>query len=247
MLNRLQINLKDNWIFFTIILLFLIFVGGFLTQHDRLEGHVLINGYHNSFGDLFLPYITHIGDGIIALVIILLLLIWRIEYGLLAICAFGFTAGITQFLKVVVYDDVERPFLALWRFFHGGNGHLILDEARMKVSNSFPSGHTTSAMSIFCALTLIFRKNGLGIVFVSLAIIASMSRVYLSQHFMEDVFSGTLIGVTGTLLVVSKYEKTFHEKFAGQRLTLKRTFDFFSSLLVLLIGLPFFIIISLIL
>ncbi len=61
--------------------------------------------------------------------------------------------------------------------------------------NSFPSGHTITAFAIFIILALIVKKNYLKVFFTTIAILAGFSRVYLSQHFLEDIFSGALIGI----------------------------------------------------
>ncbi len=205
---------------------------------------MMINQYYNDFGDASFPLITHIGDGITAIIIVLLLLIWRLEYGILALIAFTATAGITHGLKFFAYDETWRPLHDLWSFFKDGPGHLVLEEGDMRIINSFPSGHTTSAMSIFCILALIVKKRWASFVFALLAILASFSRVYLSQHFMEDVFAGTLIGVIATFLVYVLFAKKLTSKFSKIPSFAKRTFDIFSSSLVLILGSPFFIIIA---
>jgi lipopolysaccharide/colanic/teichoic acid biosynthesis glycosyltransferase len=237
--------ISKTWPFLVIITIFLLILGYYLALFDRETGHIIINDYHNDFFDSIFPFITYLGDGITAIIIILFLFFWRVEYGILAVIAFGFTAGITHGLKFFVYVDVERPFLALWQFYHGGNGHLVLPEQAMRVANSFPSGHTTSAMSIFCILTLITEKKNLSILFAILAILASTSRIYLSQHFVEDVFAGTFIGVLGTLLIFLLLAPRLKTKFKNIPSPSKRVFDLISSLIVFILGLPFFILIAL--
>ncbi len=203
-----------------------------------------INQFHTGFADAIFPYITHIGDGLTAVLIIILLLVWRLEYGLLALIAFAFTAGITHGLKFFVYEGTWRPMHELWDFFKDGRGHLVLEESEMRIVNSFPSGHTTSAMSIFCILSLIIKNKWASFSFAILAILASFSRIYLSQHFIEDVFAGTLIGTLGTILIYLLFSEKLKSKFAKYPSYAKRAFDIISSSIVLLLGAPFFIIIS---
>lgn len=245
MIKDLFKAIKSSWIYFSLVGIFFIISGFFLISYSKLDGHKLINQYHNDFWDYLFPYITHIGDGLTAILIIVVLFIWKEKYGYLALIAFLFTAGITHGLKFFVFPDMERPILELWDYFVHGDGHMVLHIDNMKSENSFPSGHTTSAMSIFCLLALIFneQKKWTGLIWAGLAILASFSRAYLSQHFIMDIFVGTLIGTLGTLLIfiwlepgLSRFEKS---------ISLKRTLDLLFSVVVLAIGLPFFIIISL--
>lgn len=244
MFKNLLSTIKSSWIFFSIIGIFLLATGYYISVYSKEEGHILINQHFNQFWDNLFPYITHIGDGLTAILIIILLFIWKEKYGYLALFAFLITAGITHGLKFFIFPDHNRPFLVLWEYFHEGIGHIVLPKEDMKVSFSFPSGHTTSAMSIFCLLSLIFNNKlkWSGVIWASLAILASFSRIYLSQHFTEDVFLGTIIGTLGTLIVFVSLEPKLTSFEKG--ISLKRTFDILFSLIVLIIGLPFFIVIG---
>ena len=245
MLKDISKAIKDSWIYFVLISIFLAAAGYFIAIYDQQEGHILINQYYNELWDQLFPYITHIGDGLTAIIIIVTLFIWKEKYGYIALFAFLFTTVITHGLKFIVFPDAERPFLLLWEYFHDGPGHVVLPKEDMKVHYSFPSGHTTSAMSIFCLLAVILNKKmkWTGLFFASLAMLASFSRVYLSQHFVEDVFLGTIIGTLGTLIMFVWLDKKLVSFDRG--ISLKRFLDILFSLVVLIIGLPFFLIISL--
>lgn len=246
MIKSIVNNLKENWIYFTIILLFLGFTGYFISSYSRSDGHILMNQYHAPFWDKAFYYITHIGDGLTAIIITICLFIWKEKYGYLALFSFLFTAAVTHGLKFFVFDDVKRPSIDLWNYFRYEGGHFVIPLDDMRKGNSFPSGHTTSAMSIFGILALISNKQWKwnGIILASLAILASFSRVYLSEHFTEDVFVGTIIGTFGTLLVYSILAPRYKDKF-NKGISIKRTFDVLFSLVVIILGLPFFLIISL--
>lgn len=247
MLGDIFKAIKNSWIYFILIGLFIAAAGYYITIYEQKDGHILINQYHNHFWDQLFPYITHLGDGLTAIIIIVILFIWKEKYGYIALFAFLFTAVITHGLKFFAFPEAQRPVLAMWDFFQeGGGGHLTLPREAMKVHHSFPSGHTTSAMSIFCLLAMIFKKNlkWTGVFFAALAILASFSRVYLSQHFMEDVFLGTIIGTLGTLVIFTWLDKKIVRFEKG--MSLKRLLDLLFSLIVLIVGLPFFIIISLV-
>ena len=68
---------------------------------------------------------------------------------------------------------------------------------------TFPSGHATIAFAT-CTIFATLSKSQLSkLGFFFLALFAGYTRVYLSQHFLNDVFAGASIGtVTATFLLV---------------------------------------------
>jgi membrane-associated phospholipid phosphatase len=54
---------------------------------------------------------------------------------------------------------------------------------------------------LFCLLSIFTRNKALGYVWFCLALIASYSRVYLSQHFFGDIYFGSIIGVISTVAI----------------------------------------------
>ena len=62
---------------------------------------------------------------------------------------------------------------------------------------SFPSGHSEGAFAFFCFLSLLLpvRYRSIGIIFFFLALTVCYSRVYLTAHFFEDTYAGSIIGV----------------------------------------------------
>jgi len=205
----MTLNLKDKVSYFLITYLFFILsVGYMVVNYTAKEGTILANKTWTELQDVFFTYITHIGDGVVAVFVIFLIFVFSsVRNGLIALFSFTFTASITQVLKHTLFSDAMRPFIQLWDEFKYGDLHLVLPEELMKKGNSFPSGHTTSAFSIFIILTLLVKRPALGIVFAIFAALTSYSRVYLGQHFFEDILLGSLIGVFGTLIVYTIFHK----------------------------------------
>lgn len=71
-------------------------------------------------------------------------------------------------------------------------GEWIKWDISLKTGNSFPSGHTTSAMSgaVYAGYTLHPVSS---FIFIVLAVIVAMSRVHAKAHFHRDVFYGYVI------------------------------------------------------
>lgn len=68
--------------------------------------------------------------------------------------------------------------------------------------NSFPSGHTEGAFSLFCFLAAMtpYRYRFMGAVYFLVALAVGYSRIYLTAHFFEDVYAGSIVGVFFTLM-----------------------------------------------
>ena len=159
---------------------------------------VCINQFHIPILDVFFKYITYLGDGVTAFLIALILLILRLDYGLISAIAFTLSALTTQILKRFVFEEVQRPFLVFKEQIDIGKWHLI-DGVEMHQLYSFPSGHTTIVFSICIFLSLISHKKIYHYVLFVMALLVGFSRIYLSQHFLMDVFTGSLIGFTITI------------------------------------------------
>ena len=193
MLKSFITDIKDQPIFFKGYLLFLLVMSYLVSVYSKEDFTLMVNANWTSFQDSFFRVITHFGDGVVALLIIAVLAAFKWRYSIIAILCFGISAGITQFLKRVVFE-AERPLMHFWTEFHNGEMHSAIPVDDLMVKLSFPSGHATSAFSIFFVLALLFRNKVFGLVFIILAILISYSRVYLGQHYLEDIFAGAIIG-----------------------------------------------------
>ncbi len=74
--------------------------------------------------------------------------------------------------------------------------------------SSFPSGHTMAAFSIFTLLALQSKQKKLpGVIFLILAVSVGISRIYLGQHFLKDVITGSIFGTIIALLIYTLFER----------------------------------------
>jgi len=209
-LSLLRLNIYNNYIFFIGYLIFLIFCIAILSIYSKTETCILFNGFWSNSQDIFFKYITYLGDGIFAFSIILILFIYKIRYGIYALSCFSITAIFTQILKRVIFSDVKRPSIELYIDFHNDILHTV-EGVNLLSGHSFPSGHSTSIFSISCLMILLFKNKWLSLLSIIIAIFCAYSRVYLSQHFLEDIFVGSIIGCIGTLLIYSFLKSRLNE------------------------------------
>ena len=149
--------------------------------------------------DLFFKYATELGASV-PFVVAAGLLFYKVGDALLVLLAQGATALLVYPVKVLV--GAPRPSLFFATHYPDVVLHQV-DGVTLHAVNSFPSGHTAAAFSLMLCLTLICsRRSWTAPLFLLLAVVAGWSRIYLSQHFAEDVCAGAVVGVVATLLVV---------------------------------------------
>jgi membrane-associated phospholipid phosphatase len=72
---------------------------------------------------------------------------------------------------------------------------------------SFPSGHSTTVFAIATLLSLFYKSPRISVFLVIISSLTAFSRVYLSQHFIQDVLAGSFFGIVSSLLVYYYLEK----------------------------------------
>lgn len=131
--------------------------------------------------------ITHLGDnGMIWIVLVLLLLFPKQtrKYAVMAMVALLFS--------LLINNMILKNAIARTRPYEMVEGLTRLIEAQHDFS--FPSGHTASA---FAAAVVLFRnlKKRYGIPLLVLAVLISLSRLYVGVHYPTDVLFGAISGI----------------------------------------------------
>lgn len=175
----------------------------------QLALHARINGFHAPWADAVFSHGTHLADGWVAVGIGLALMFVRWRWFLLFAVSTAGSALVAQTLKRLFFADRDRPSM----FMDAMPDLRLVPGVEMLHHNSFPSGHSTCAFSMCFALAVIIGRQGPAAALAVLGALLAFSRVYLSQHFTEDVLCGAFIGTaTGWLA----YRWTCHSAFAGK-------------------------------
>ncbi|QQL48489.1 phosphatase PAP2 family protein [Mucilaginibacter ginkgonis] len=165
---------------------------------SREDIYFLVNKHHNIFGDYFFSYATDFGSGLAVPVIACILLFYSYRNAFLLVSSFILTVIVSQAIKFAYH--APRPTM----YFKAQIGKLYLVKGIHMLSwNSFPSGHTVQAFTLATVLTYITPNRWLGFVYLLVAIFIGYSRMYLSQHFFEDVTAGSMIGVMCTVMWIT--------------------------------------------
>jgi len=152
--------------------------------------HLCINQFHSPAADVFFAWITNLGDGwtIVALVLLLLLVSYRaaIEMALANIL----TGIASQVLKRAVFPGIVRPS----KFFGDVAQLHTVAGVELYGYQSFPSGHSATVFTTCTVMSFLWGSTRNQAGFWILAVLVAFSRVYLSEHFLQDACGGSLLG-----------------------------------------------------
>ncbi len=177
----------------------LCYAGVVLMQSGKVQIHRAMNAYvGNQYIDSFFEYITHLGDGAFAFLVAIIFLFFNIRKSVYILLSYAGAGVVSYILKHWIYYDVTRPHFVFQYFVREELKEV--QGVDLIGFNSFPSGHALSAFALFFCLLFVSRSHFLKVIFFALAILAAYSRVYLSQHWLIDIYVGSIIGVCFSLL-----------------------------------------------
>jgi membrane-associated phospholipid phosphatase len=189
----LQRFLKDNLGLLLAYLLLFATAMFYVLSYEKADIHLYLNQYvGNRYLNAFFYFITYLGDGRLAPLILLAIVITNVRLGITTSACFITAAMISNGLKYFFFDDVDRPFF-IFQYFDK-RPITMVEGVDLHIHNSFPSGHATQAFAILVCLAFAARPAWLKLSLLGIALFTSLSRVYLSQHWLADVTVGSFIG-----------------------------------------------------
>ncbi|MFA6944896.1 MAG: phosphatase PAP2 family protein [Pedobacter sp.] len=183
--------------YFIIPFLVLIIIGFVLMlSFSKTDLFLWVNSHHNVFFDQFFKLNTFLGDGWMSVAVVLGLLLYKYRYSLLAALAFAYSAIAVQILKSLF--NAPRPV----KFFEDIAPVRTIEGYTMHEWKSFPSGHTASAFTLAVILTHLLPGRHRHWIIIPVAALTAFSRVYLAQHFLEDIIAGAILAVVMTFQLI---------------------------------------------
>ena len=199
---RLIQLIKKASFYFVGLSIFLVGASLFLFVQGKANSFLLINNFHNQWLDSFFSKFTFLGDGIFALILSLLFLIFKKKKAsFLTLITFVFSGLVAQLIKNIAQNPRPKLFFKPDVYVH------FIDGVTVSNNFSFPSGHTTTAFAVVTLIVLIAEKKIIQLPLLLIAILIGYSRIYLGQHFLLDVIAGAFIGAISTLITVYFAEK----------------------------------------
>jgi membrane-associated phospholipid phosphatase len=177
-----------------------LWLGGLALAFRLSDGEEVLffGAYRGALPDTFFRIATLLGEGYPFLIAGIVLWWFRRKFPL-DISLLGICTGVVSFLAKAWFSQ-DRPYAF---FQKAGKLDLLVPVEGVVMhtgATSFPSGHTMAAFALFTFLALLKPgKSRLSLLFLFLAVLVGISRIYLGQHFLQDVLAGAL---SGTLIAV---------------------------------------------
>lgn len=154
----------------------------------------------NKYLDVVMRVITTTGNlGAIWMIIALLLILNKSyrETGILVI--------LTLIASTILGEGIIKNIIKRNRpFYSRPSLNLLITKPK---SYSFPSGHTLSSFAAAHTLSVYFLQYKF--IFITMAILIALSRVYLYVHYPTDIISGTILGILCSKLVLILFREEY--------------------------------------
>ncbi|MFN3299146.1 MAG: phosphatase PAP2 family protein [Sediminibacterium sp.] len=186
----------------TILILFS-FLGG------KEDLFLLLNHDLGSSADFFFKYFTHAGDGIFWVPVALYFIFYKRKLLPLILSSIILSTLLVQTGKKIIYPNEARPTAAIESTLQ--SPIHIVKGVTVHSNNSFPSGHTTTAFSLFLLGCLLLPYTYFWLIGFTAALLAGYSRIYLAQHFPLDVGAGIICAYI-TVYLSLQIQKVFNKK-----------------------------------
>lgn len=166
-----------------------------LLKYRKDETFLLMNIYHTNFLNTFFIYFTYLGDGLFVILLgLFMFFIKKRKDGIIIISSYLMSGGIAQILKEFIVE--ARPGI----FLQDSGYPYFIEDITLHNMHAFPSGHTASAFALAASLAFAAKKMKWQLIYVLVAALVGYSRIYLAQHFLQDVLSGAVIGVMSAII-----------------------------------------------
>ena len=209
-----------HWIVVTIVLFVVTFALGFAVKlvpslgTAQLPLDAALNRQHTPALDSVSLALDKLDQpvivGVILIVVFAVMWIlkgWRRSLGIVIVAGAGWVTCLV--VKYVVHQP--RPAL-------DDVAHQLIKEAS---TLSYPSGHVAFVAALGAALFMVVSSRGarvaIAVVFAVLAIVVSVSRLYVGVHYLTDTVGGVLNGIAGALLFAGLWNLLAHRVVRRER------------------------------
>lgn len=172
----------------------------------RIPVFLFFNHDFGSVADTILLGFTYLAEGW-AWIPYIIIVGWffKKDKGIIIYC-FAISTLLTQIPKQVFFPNITRPIAS------GIDPQRIhtIKGVIMHQINSFPSGHTATAFTIFLLTVYLFKNNKLVLIGLIYAMLCGYSRIYLGQHFPMDVGGGIIVAII-TVEISKKIRKNIQD------------------------------------
>jgi membrane-associated phospholipid phosphatase len=157
----------------------------------RIPVFLFLNRDFGTIADTVLLGFTYLAEGWIWIPYLIIVGWFFKKDKAIIVYSFAISTLLTQIPKLLLLSHITRPIAS------GIAPNLIhtVKGVTMHQLNSFPSGHTATAFTIFLLTIYLFNQTKLILIGLLYAMLCGYSRVYLGQHFPMDVGGGIIVAI----------------------------------------------------
>lgn len=177
-----------------------------LKRINILDNYILLSikkHIQNKYLDRLMPLVTYMGNLGIIWIAIALILILNKPYR-----PIGNVVILTLIISTIVGEGIVKHIVKRIRPCNIHNNLNLL--ITKPISYSFPSGHTLSSFAAAEILSKYFGQYKL--IFIAIAFLIALSRLYLYVHYPTDVIAGMIIGTFCCKLTFAFLQGNYIEK-----------------------------------
>lgn len=155
------------------------------------EAFLYLNTNLGLVADKVFEYSSYLAEGWIWIPYFIVLVVLYKKDKAFILMNFLISTLFTQFAKNFIFTTAMRPMAS---GLDATQIHTV-PGVEIHTFNSFPSGHTATAFTLFILTTYLFPNKyalSIGIVY---AIVCAYSRIYLAQHFPLDLAGGIFVAL----------------------------------------------------
>lgn len=192
--------INKNKLYFTAYLIFFFSLFFYVLNSEPLEATLYFGAHRSEFGDTFFKFITTLGE-VYPFIIFTIFYLWNnrpLTARKIALSGI-FILLVTSLLKEAFSHD--RPAAFIDKMINLTHFQYVEGIEILRGATSFPSGHTAAGFAVWSLFAFQSKNRYVQTFCFLIAVLVGISRVYLTQHFPEDVLFGSAIGISAAIFI----------------------------------------------